>query len=82
MKVAAGAEGQEYFPQDLAFHQPIEKTWSRVDADSRILGTRYASHRVRDRFDGSYRKLPKVSLTMTDGSIPGNGLGRLQLGRN
>lgn len=74
MKIAAGSEGQDYFPQELAFNGPIEKIWSRIDADSRILGTRYASHRVRDRFDGSYRSLPKISLKLTDGSVPGNGL--------
>jgi glutamate synthase (NADPH/NADH) large chain len=75
IRIAAGAEGQELFPDSLSFHTPIERNWSKVDAESRILGTRYSSHRVRDRFDGSYENLPSVSLNLTDGSVPGNGLG-------
>ena len=31
---------------------------------SRILGARYSSHRVRDRFDGSYDQLAEVSLEL------------------
>lgn len=75
IRIAAGAEGQEFFPDSLSFDAPISRKWSKVDAESRILGSRYASHRVRDRFDGSYDELPPVSLTLTDGSVPGNGLG-------
>ncbi|MCS7463394.1 glutamate synthase-related protein [Paenibacillus doosanensis] len=75
IRIAAGAEGQEFFPDSLSFDAPISRRWSKVDAESRILGSRYASHRVRDRFDGSYDELPPVSLTLTDGSVPGNGLG-------
>jgi glutamate synthase (NADPH/NADH) large chain len=75
MVIAAGAEGVEYFPDHLAFNGPIEHTWSQVSAEKRIIGSRYSSHRVRDRFDGSYDKLPKINLTLTDGSVPGNGLG-------
>jgi len=73
--VAAGAEGVNFFPQSVSFSQPIEHSWSKVSAEKRILGSRYSSHRVRDRFDGSYDKLPPVRLTLTDGSVPGNGLG-------
>jgi glutamate synthase (NADPH/NADH) large chain len=73
--IAAGAEGVEYFPDRLVFNGPIEHTWSRVSAEKRIIGSRYSSHRVRDRFDGSYDKLPKINLKLTDGSVPGNGLG-------
>ncbi|WP_246079243.1 glutamate synthase-related protein [Paenibacillus piri] len=75
IRIAAGAEGQEFFPDSLSFHAPIERNWSKVDAESRILGTRYASHRVRDRFDGSYDSLPDIALSLVDGSVPGNGLG-------
>ncbi|MGF9713296.1 glutamate synthase-related protein [Paenibacillus naphthalenovorans] len=74
IRIAAGAEGQEFFPDAVSFAAPVERTWSKVDAESRILGSRYASHRVRDRFDGSYDELPPVNITMTDGSVPGNGL--------
>lgn len=75
IRIAAGAEGQQFYPDSLAFHKSVERKWSKIDAESRIIGSRYSSHRVRDRFDGSYDKLPQVSLTLTDGSVPGNGLG-------
>lgn len=75
IKIAAGAEGQEFFPDTLSLDAPIQRIWSRVNAESRILGSRYASHRVRNRFDGSYDLLPEVSLRLVDGSVPGNGLG-------
>ena len=39
-----------------------------------MLGSRYAGERVKNRFDGSHRKLPKVTLSFEKGSIPGNGL--------
>jgi glutamate synthase (NADPH/NADH) large chain len=74
IRIAAGAEGQQYFPDTVSWNEPIQHNWSGVTAETRILGSRYSSHRVRDRFDGSYDKLPKVQLTMTDGSVPGNGL--------
>jgi glutamate synthase (NADPH/NADH) large chain len=75
IKIAAGAEGQEFFPDTLSMQAPIERRWSKVDAETRILGSRYSSHRVRDRFDGSYDELPPVSLHLLDGSVPGIGLG-------
>ncbi|WP_246067636.1 glutamate synthase-related protein [Paenibacillus koleovorans] len=76
IRVAAGAEGQEFYPDSLSFgNAPIVRKWSKVVAETRILGTRYSSHRVRDRFDGSYDKLPEINLQLTDGSVPGNGLG-------
>ncbi|GIQ69168.1 glutamate synthase [Xylanibacillus composti] len=75
MEVAAGAEGQEYFPSAIAFDCKVERKWSRIDAKHRIIGTRFASHRVRDRFDGSYDALPNVELELNEGSVPGNGLG-------
>ncbi|MEW9702393.1 glutamate synthase-related protein [Paenibacillus sp. SI8] len=74
IRIAVGAEGQEFFPDTLALDAPIVRNWSKVDAESRILGTRYSSHRVRDRFDGSYDELPNFSLNLVDGSVPGNGL--------
>jgi glutamate synthase (NADPH/NADH) large chain len=73
--VAAGLEGRMVYPDTLSFHAPVERTFEKLTAETRILGSRYASHRVRDRFDGSYRQLPKVSLKLTEGSVPGNGLG-------
>ncbi|WP_241243170.1 glutamate synthase-related protein [Paenibacillus whitsoniae] len=75
IRIAAGAEGLDFFPESVSFDAPVVRNWSKVDAESRILGTRYASHRVRDRFDGSYDQLPSISLNLIDGSVPGNGLG-------
>ncbi|NEW08091.1 glutamate synthase [Paenibacillus sp. SYP-B3998] len=74
IRIAAGAEGQEFFPDSLELGTPIVRNWSKVDAESRILGARYSSHRVRDRFDGSYDELPNFDLNLIDGSVPGNGL--------
>lgn len=74
IKIAAGAEGQEYFPDSLVLDAPVKRRWSKIDAESRILGSRYSSHRVRDRLDGSYDQFPDISLELVDGSIPGNGL--------
>ena len=75
IQVTAGAQGQPFYPNTLSFHTQVDRKWSKLSADVRILGSRYSSHRVRDRFDGSYDELPKVSLELTHGSIPGNGLG-------
>jgi len=70
---AAGAEGA--YPAKLSFSAPIERRWSKVSAEARIVGSRFSSNRVRDRFDGSYDQLPDVTLKLTDGSVAGNGLG-------
>lgn len=74
IRIAAGAEGQEFFPDALSFQAPVNRVWPKITAETRILGPRYAGHRVRDRFDGSYVELPEVNLHMTEGSVPGIGL--------
>ncbi|WP_238392496.1 glutamate synthase-related protein [Paenibacillus antri] len=71
---AVGAEAAMY-PSALSFESPIAKRWSKISAETRIIGSRFSSNRVRDRFDGSYDQLPGISLELTDGSVPGNGLG-------
>ncbi|WJH37362.1 glutamate synthase-related protein [Paenibacillus sp. CC-CFT747] len=73
IQVAAGAEGQAFFPESLSFATPVERTWSKVTGETRIIGSRYSSHRVRSSQDND--KLPAISLRLTDGSVPGNGLG-------
>lgn len=74
IRIAAGSEGQQFYPDSLSYNKTVERKWSKIDAESRIIGTRFSSHRVRDRFDGSYDKLPEASLVLADGSVPGNGL--------
>ncbi|MBB5326154.1 glutamate synthase (NADPH/NADH) large chain [Anoxybacillus tepidamans] len=69
--VAAGAEYLDYRVEDL--HRSRE--FSAVTSEQRVLGSRVSCHRVRGRLDGSYKKLPNVTLRFKDGSIPGNGLG-------
>ncbi|GGJ60983.1 glutamate synthase (NADPH/NADH) large chain [Anoxybacillus voinovskiensis] len=69
--VAAGAEYLDYHVEDL--HRSRE--FSAVTSEQRVLGSRVSCHRVRGRLDGSYKKLPNVTLRFKDGSIPGNGLG-------
>jgi glutamate synthase (NADPH) large chain len=70
--LASGAE--QYYPDALPSGAPVERRWSRVSAETRILGARFASLRVRDRLGGSYDQLPPVKLTLDGGSVPGNGL--------
>jgi glutamate synthase (NADPH/NADH) large chain len=74
IRIAAGSEGQQFYPDSLSYNKSVERRWSKIDAESRIIGTRYSSHRVRGRFDGSYDQLPEASLVLADGSVPGNGL--------
>ncbi len=69
---AVGAEGM--YPSSLSFDAPIHHRWSKVSAETRIIGSRFSSNRVRDRFNGKYDSLPGISLELTDGSVPGNGL--------
>ncbi|OAO76376.1 Glutamate synthase (NADPH) large chain [Anoxybacillus flavithermus] len=71
LAVAVGAEYLDYQVEDL--HRSRE--FSTVTAEQRVLGSRVACHRVRGRLDGSYKKLPNISLRYKDGSVPGNGLG-------
>ena len=71
MPIAVGAEYLDQNVEDL--HR--SRQFSKVTAEQRVLASRVAGHRVRGRLDGSYHKLPGVSLRFKDGSIPGNGLG-------
>ncbi|MDB5055162.1 MAG: glutamate synthase [Bacilli bacterium] len=75
IQLAAGAEGQAFYPTEVSFQASVDRKWSGLSSDARILGSRFSSHRVSDRLDGSYDSLPKVSLALTNGSVPGNGLG-------
>jgi glutamate synthase (NADPH/NADH) large chain len=72
--LAAGAEGQAFYPTSVSFQAPVNRRWSKLSSEARILGARFSSHRVSDHLDGSYDSLPKISLELTEGSVPGNGL--------
>jgi glutamate synthase (NADPH/NADH) large chain len=72
--VLAAVGGESFYPSTLNFDAPIQHSWNKVSAETRIIGPRFSSNRVRDRFDGSYDQLPGISLELTDGSVPGNGL--------
>ncbi len=48
-------------------------SFTGVDSSNRVLLSDCSGARVRQRLDGSYRKLPPVSFSFSDGSIPGNG---------
>lgn len=71
LAVAAGAEYLDGNVEDLS----QSREFSAVTAEQRVLGSRVSCHRVRGKLDGSYRKLPEVTLNFKEGSIPGNGLG-------
>ncbi|WLR51271.1 glutamate synthase-related protein [Bacillus tianshenii] len=69
--VAAGAEYLDYEVAELN----KSREFVGVTSEQRVLGGRVSCHRVRGKLDGSYRKLPSLSLKYLEGSIPGNGLG-------
>lgn len=71
LPVAVGAEYLDSMVEDL--HRSRE--FHSITSEQRVLGSRVSCHRVRNRLDGSYKKLPTVKLKYTNGSIPGNGLG-------
>ena len=71
LAIAVGAEYLDGNVQELS----QSRVFTGVTAEQRVLGSRVSCHRVRGKLDGSYRKLPEVSLHFKDGSIPGNGLG-------
>jgi glutamate synthase (NADPH/NADH) large chain len=68
------AVGAEYLDQNVS-ELTQSREFSAITSEQRVLGSRVSCHRVRGRLDGSYTKLPTVSLHYKDGSIPGNGLG-------
>ncbi|RSK26156.1 glutamate synthase [Bacillus sp. HMF5848] len=70
LAVAAGAEYLDYNVADLQH----SREYASVTAEQRILASRVACHRVRDRLDGSYKEMPALKLSYKTGSIPGNGL--------
>ncbi|WP_338453202.1 glutamate synthase-related protein [Niallia oryzisoli] len=71
LQIAVGAEYLD--GTDAKLKQSRE--YQSVTSEQRILGSRVSCHRVRDRLDGSYKKLPSIHLKYSNGSIPGNGLG-------
>ena len=71
VQVAVGAEYLDAQVEDLQ----QSRAFSSVTSEQRVLGSRVSGHRVRNRLDGSYKKLPPIQLSYQDGSIPGNGLG-------
>ena len=71
VQVAVGAEYLDAQVEDLQ----QSRIFSSVTSEQRVLGSRVSGHRVRNRLDGSYKKLPPIQLSYQDGSIPGNGLG-------
>ncbi|WP_202080985.1 glutamate synthase-related protein [Caldalkalibacillus salinus] len=74
LAVAAGAEAHVESNLYVSYDQPIQQHFRNVLSDQRVLGSRYSGARVKDRLDGSYSSLPKVTLSFESGSVPGNGL--------
>ncbi|WP_394237931.1 glutamate synthase-related protein [Niallia oryzisoli] len=71
LQIAVGAEYLDGTDDDLQQSREFQS----VTSEQRVLGSRVSCHRVRDRLDGSYKKLPSIQLKYSHGSIPGNGLG-------
>ncbi|MGE5702974.1 MAG: glutamate synthase-related protein [Clostridia bacterium] len=72
--VAAGASEQEVADPYFSAERPIHETFSSILSGERVLGSRWSGARVKNHLDGSYTSLPEVSLSFTNGSVPGNGL--------
>jgi len=71
--VTAGQGGdgeQRYFNAE----RPIQEIFAGILSGERVLGSRWSGARVKNHLDGSYTKLPEVSLHFVAGSVPGNGL--------
>ncbi|MBO8173394.1 MAG: glutamate synthase [Bacillaceae bacterium] len=75
-KVLVAAGGEEQVEPDYydSSSRPIDRHFSGVLSDQRVLGSRYSGERVKKYLDGSYVNHPSVSLSFENGSIPGNGL--------
>ncbi|WP_026693437.1 glutamate synthase-related protein [Peribacillus kribbensis] len=69
-QMAAGAEYLDSSIEELH----LSRNFESVNSEQRVLASRVSCHRVRNRLDGSYKKLPEVKLSYKN-SIPGNGLG-------
>jgi glutamate synthase (NADPH/NADH) large chain len=74
LAMAVGAEAQMETNPYVSLDAPIQHQFKDVRSDQRVLGSRYSGERVKNRLDGSYTKLPKVTLSFEKGSVPGNGL--------
>ncbi|RNB92256.1 glutamate synthase [Brevibacillus fluminis] len=72
--VAAGTIGESEVTRYFSADRPIQETFSRILSGERVLGSRWSGERVKNHLDGSYTAFPEVSLSFTDGSVPGNGL--------
>lgn len=76
--VAAGSGdivGTESNNDFYASHNsPVNRHFTGVLSDERVLGSRYSGERVKQYLDGSYKEHPPVSLFFDNGSVPGNGL--------
>lgn len=74
LAMAVGAEGHVDSNPYVSYDAPLNRTFNAITCEQRVLGSRFAGERVKNRLDGSYNKLPKVNLTFDQGSVPGNGL--------
>jgi glutamate synthase (NADPH/NADH) large chain len=74
LAMAAGAEAQMEANPYVSLEAPLHHQFRDVRSDQRVLGSRYSGERVKNRLDGSYTRLPKVTLSFEKGSVPGNGL--------
>ncbi|SEN66993.1 glutamate synthase-related protein [Lihuaxuella thermophila] len=68
--VAAGAE---HATDTFSFNQPVSRSYSGINSANRVMLSDISGARVRNRLDGSYRSLPEMNFSITEGSVPGNG---------
>lgn len=57
----------------IHFEQPTQQVLSDIQNEHRVMISNLSGARVHERLDGSYRQLPPMKFSITNGSIPGNG---------
>ena len=63
LQIAVGAEYLDGTVEDLNQSREYES----VTSEQRVLGSRVSCHRVRNRLDGSYKKLPTSKIEIYKG---------------
>ena len=59
---------------ETLFEQPTQQVLTDIQNEHRVMISNLSGARVQSRLDGSYRQLPPMKFSITNGSIPGNGL--------
>ncbi|MCS1352773.1 glutamate synthase-related protein [Mechercharimyces sp. CAU 1602] len=78
MLIAAGGEAEATLANSVVIEAGGTYAYAGAHCAERVLVSSLSGARVRNRLDGSYRKLPETNLQFTEGSVPGNGFSSFQ----